>query len=197
MRRRRREIEQPTKWTVERLSVDCLDIRELKKYGLLCDDRRVLEGHFRWPKIGRIIGSRYRLELEFPDRATTQQIRVSWTRVHLGGWRPWMHCPYCQKRAAILLHGLGGYGCRSCLGNPLYACQARSTHGRRHFELCKIRLLLGGTASPLEPFPDRPRRMHRKTYERMKIRAMELETDLPPRHRGKAVDYRNLAYYAG
>jgi hypothetical protein len=30
----------------------------------------------------------------------------------------------------------------------------------------------------------------------MKIRAMELEADLPSRHRGKSVDYRNLAYYA-
>ena len=196
MRRRHREIEQSTKLTVERLSADSLDIRELKKYGLLTDDRRVLKGHFRWPKIGRIIASRYWLELEFPDQATSQQIRVSWTPVHLGGWRPWMHCPYCQKRAAILLRGFAGYGCRACLGNPLYACQSRSTHGRRHFELCKIRLLLGGMASPLEPFPDRPRRMHRKTYERMKIRAMQLETDLPPRHRGKTVDYRNLAYYA-
>ena len=196
MRRLRREIEQSTKLTVERLSGDSLDIRELKKFGLLCDNRRVLTSHFRWPKIGRIIGNRYWLELEFPDRTTAQQIRVSWTPVHLGGQRPWMHCPYCQKRTAILLRSLGGYGCRACLGNPLYACQSRSTHGRRHFELCKIRLLLGGTASPLEPFPDRPRRMHRKTYERMKIRAMQLETDLPPRHRGKTVDYRNLAYYA-
>jgi hypothetical protein len=96
-----------------------------------------------------------------------------------------MHCPYCQTRKAILLRGLAGYGCRACLGNPLYACQARSTHGRRHFELCKIRLQLGGIASPLEPFPDRPRLMHRKTYERMKIRAIELEADLPQRARAK------------
>jgi hypothetical protein len=71
--------------TLERLSVDRLDIRELKKYGLLNDERRVLKGNLRWPKIGRIVGNRHWLEFEFPDRATAQQIRVSWTRVHLGG----------------------------------------------------------------------------------------------------------------
>jgi hypothetical protein len=121
MRRLRREIEQSNKLTVERLSVDRLDIRELEKYGLLCDDRRVLKSHFRWPKIGRIIGNRYWLELEFPDRTTAQQIRVSWTPVHLGGQRPWMHCPYCQTRKAILLRGLGGMA-----AGP--AWEIRSTH---------------------------------------------------------------------
>jgi hypothetical protein len=54
----------------------------------------------------------------------------------------------------------------------VYACQARSTHHRRHFKLCKIRLLLGGTASPLDPFPERLPKMHWKRYERMKQRAM-------------------------
>lgn len=195
MRRRRQEDRSPTRPTVERLSSDNLDVRQLKKYGLLCDTPHVLRGHLRWPKIKKIAGSRYWLELEFPDQ-TSQQIRVSWTPIHLGGYRPWMHCPHCQTRKAILLRGLSGYYCRACLGNPMYACQARSTHHRRHFELCKIRLLLGGTASPLDPFPERPPRMHRKRYERMKNRAMMIKADLPPRHRGKNVDYRNLAYHA-
>jgi hypothetical protein len=124
-----------------------------------------------------------------------QRVRVSWTRCHLGGWRPWMHCPYCEKRVAKLLKGMGGYCCRACIGNPLYACQTKSSHGRRHFGICKIRLQLNGYASLLEPFPERPRGMHRKRYERMKARALSLEMDLPPKHRGKTVDYRNLVYY--
>ena len=37
--------------------------------------------------------------------------------------------------------------------------------------------------------------MHRKRYARMKARALALEMDLPPKHRGKTVDYRNLVYY--
>jgi hypothetical protein len=196
MKRRRREIERPAKLTVERLSADSLDVRELKRFGLLQDDRMSLNAPFRWPQVRRIVSSRYWLEVEFSDRLTMQQIRVSWTRCNLGGWRPWMHCSYCETRVAKLLKGFGGYCCRSCIGNPLYASQAKSAHGRRHFGICKIRLQLGGYASLTEPFPDRPRGMHRKTYQRLKARALNLEMDLPPKLRGKTVDYPNLVYYA-
>jgi hypothetical protein len=190
--RRMRDITRPT---VERLSSDSLDVRELKKFGLLRDQRMILQG-LRWPALSRMVSSRYWLELDFAGRDTMQRVRVSWTQCYLGGWRPWMHCPYCEKRVAKLLNGLGGYYCRACIGNPLYACQTKSSHGRRHFGICKIRLQLNGYASLLEPFPERPRGMHRKRYARMKARALALEMDLPPKLRGKTVDYRNLVYYA-
>jgi len=180
--------------TVERLSSDSLDVRELKKFGLLGDQRMILQG-LRWPDLSRIVSSRYGLELDFAGRDTMQRVRVSWTQCYLGGWRPWMRCPYCEKRVAKLLKGLGGYCCRTCIGNPLYACQAKSTYGRKHFELCKIRLQLNGEVSPLKPFPDRPRGMHRKRYLRMKARALELEQDLPAKLKRKPIDYRNLVYY--
>jgi hypothetical protein len=183
-----------TRLTVESLSVDRLDVRELKRLGMLTDVPRGLRGTLRWPHIRKIVADRYWIELQMEQ--IVQQIRLSWTRCHIGGWRPWMLCPYCQARKAILLRGYGGYCCRTCIGKPLYASQAKSAHGRRHFEICKIRLQLNGHASLLEPFPDRPRRMHRKTYARMKARALNLEMDLPPKLRGKTVDYRNLVYDA-
>jgi hypothetical protein len=179
--------------TVERLSHDCLDVRYLKRLGLFTDQRIFVSNGFRWPELRRIVGERYWLTLDFGQRV--QHARVSWTRCYMGGWRPWMHCPYCEKRVAKLLRGLGGYCCRTCIGNPLYANQKKSTHGRRHFGICKIRLQLLGYASLLEPFPERPRGMHRKRYERMKARALALEMDLPPKLRGKSVDYRNLVYH--
>jgi hypothetical protein len=182
--------------TVERLSSDSIDVLELKRFGLLQDHRMVLRGWIRWPKLRRIVGSRYLLELDLGNRDAMQRVRVSWTWCHFGGWRPWMHCPYCEKRVAKLLGGMGGYCCRACIGNPLYASQTKSAHGRRHFEICKIRLKLNGDASPSYPFPERPRGMHRKTYESLKARALILEMDLPPKLRGKTVDYQNLAYYA-
>jgi hypothetical protein len=117
--------------TVERLSADNLDIRELKRFGLLQDQRMILQG-LRWPALSRIVSSRYWLELDFAGRDTMRRVRVSWTQCYLGGWRPWMHCPYCEKRVAKLLKGMGGYYCRACIGNPLYACQTKSSHGRRH-----------------------------------------------------------------
>jgi hypothetical protein len=182
--------------TVEALAADFLDVRDLNKVGALKGEWVTFRAGIRWPAIRAIRTARYLIQIELHNQVVPQQIRVSWTRCHFGGGRPWMHCPYCEKRVAKLLRGMGGYCCRACLGNPLYASQAKSTHGRRHFEICKIRLQLNGHASLLEPFPDRPRRMHRKIYERLKARALNLERDLPPKLRGKTVDYRNLVYYA-
>jgi len=172
-------------------------VRDLCKMGALKGEWTTFRpiGSLRWPAIRQIRAARYRVQLELHNQTLPQQIRISWTPCHLGGWRPWMHCPYCEKRVAKLLKGMGGYFCRACLGNPLYASQAKSSHGRRHFELCKIRLQLNGNASPLEPFPERPRGMHRKTYERLKARALNLEMDLPPKLLRRAVDYKNLIYY--
>ena len=84
--------------------------------------------------------------LDIRGRSDPQQIRVSWTQVHLGGERPWMHCPHCQTRVAKLYAGLGGYFCRACVGNPPYASQQLSAQGRAHFQACKLRLLLDGEA---------------------------------------------------
>ena len=182
------------KLTVERLSSDEIEVHELLRAPTLQTVRMSVRPSFKWPHISRLTVNRFEIELEVSQ--IRQRIRVSWSSCFLGGQRPWLHCPYCEARKAILLRGLGGYFCRSCPGNPSYASQSKSAHGRRHFEICKIRLLLGGMASLKEPFPDRPRGMHRKKYNRMKARALELETELlPPRHRGKSVDYRNLAYY--
>jgi hypothetical protein len=193
---RSREPRKPVA-TVERLGRDCLDVNDLKRCGLLQDDPRVLRpGFARWPAIIRIVSERYWLDLYLSGRQTPQQVRVSWTRCHLGGFRPWMHCPHCQKRVGKLLPGIAGYSCRACIGNPLYASQAKSRPGRIHFELCKLRLLLGGEATVTQPFPDRPRGMHRKTYEQICERATRLEMDLPRRHRAKTPDYPNLVYYA-
>jgi hypothetical protein len=181
--------------TVEELATDCIDVSDLSRIGALEGGWVTIRTGIRWPAIRTMRAARYRILIELHNQTRPQQIGISWTPCHFGGWRPWMHCPYCEKRVAKLLKGMGGYFCRACIGNPLYASQAKSTHGRRHFEICKIRLQLNGNASPLKPFPERPRGMHRKTYERRKARVLNLEMDLPPKLRGRAVDYKNLIYY--
>jgi hypothetical protein len=70
--------------------------------------------------------------------------------------KPWLHCPYCERRVAKLFRALAGYFCRSCVGNPIYANQTKSAKGRRHFEACKLHQRLGGIVSIAAPFPERP-----------------------------------------
>jgi hypothetical protein len=182
-------------FTIEKLAQDCIDVRELRKRGLLGWDWVSFKAPFKWPNIVQMRVAKYAILLDLRGRTVTQRIPVSWTKVHLGGERPWMHCPHCQKRVAKLYKGLGGYFCRACVGNPIYASQALSAQSRGHFQACKLRLRLGADASLAAPIPERPRRMHRRTYRRLKGRLLKLEAGLSPRLRDKEPDYPTLVAY--
>lgn len=181
--------------TVEQLAVDCLDVRQLQRAGILGNSWVTLRPSLMWPRIEQMRVGRYLIQLELRNQAVHQQIRVSWTRCNLGGARPWLHCPYCQRRVAILVRALAGYCCRNCAGNPVYASQCKSTRARQRFEACKLRLRVGGFASLSEPFPERPRGMHLRTYERLRSRAEVLECGLSTRAKNRPSDYPNLVYY--
>jgi hypothetical protein len=184
------------RFTIEKLTPDCLDIRELKRRDYLNDRRVEIGPSIKWPKIARMTVERYRIQLEFWRQVTTQCVRVSWTKVHLGGERPWMHCPHCQTRVARLYAGLGGYFCRACIGNPPYATQWLGAQGRAHFQACKLRLRLNGQARLTMPFPERPPRMHRRTYDRLRREGINLEAGLSKRMRRRFPDYASLVAYA-
>ena len=186
--------EKSTAFTIEKLASDCLDVRELRRMGLFSPNWVSFRPILRWPSIALVRVARYVILLELRDRPS-QRIQVSWTRPHLGGERPWMHCPHCERRVAKLYEGFGGYFCRACIGNPIYASQALSAQARPHFQACKLRLRLGGEASPAAPLPKRPRRMHRRTYERLKHRLLTHEGGLSRRVRSRQPDYPSLVAY--
>ena len=142
--------------TIEKLARDCLDVRFLKRKGYLDGSWVTIGATLMWPRIARLRIARYLIILDIWGRTVPQQIRVSWTKAHLGGVRPWMHCSHCEKRVAKLYAGLGGYFCRVCVGNPPYASQWLSPQGRAHYQVCKLRLRLDGEAQLSTPFPERP-----------------------------------------
>lgn len=184
-----------TRLTIEKLACDCLDVRKLRRKGLFGGDWVTFQPMLGWPRIAQMRVARYVILLDLRDHTMPQQIRVSWTRVHFGGDRPWMHCPHCEKRVAKLYSGLGGYFCRACVGNPICASQALSAQARPHFQACKLRLRMGGQASPTGPLPEQPRRKHRRKYERQKSRLLTLEGGLSRRVRSRQPDYPNLVAY--
>ena len=185
----------PRRLTVEKLALDCLDIRELKRAGVFNHQRTVVAFPFRWLAIRSLSVARYGIRLELQKQITPQHIRVSWTACRYGGMRPWLHWPYCHRRVAKLYKAIAGYCCRICIGNPPYASQTKSAAGRRHFALCKLRILLGGDAKPGSELPDRPRGMRRKKYRILRARIEGLEWVLARRLREKPPDYANLACY--
>ena len=100
--------------TVEKLANDTIDVRELHRAGLLVGEWATLRPSFRWPSIATMRVARYRILVELRNQSAPQGIRVSWTRCHYGGFRPWLNCSYCERRVVRLFKGFGGYCCRVC-----------------------------------------------------------------------------------
>lgn len=163
-----------------------IDVREWKRRGLL------RSGHsfsWRWTRLGEACGNisvrteadavvlifRSQYPGESDWRSVEQRVAIIWTACHLGGRRPWFLCTvysggqYCGRRVAIL-YGAGDlFACRRCYGLA-YASQQESPQFRTISRSRKIRMQLGGSPDVLQPFPEKPRRMHRRTYMRLRAR---------------------------
>ena len=93
-------------------------------------------------------------------------VQMDWTLLPSGGKRPWFLCPSCNRRCGVLYSLNSRIICRKC-GGLSYASQNLSRHWRVLRKAQNIRVRLGGSANMTEAFPDRPRYMHRRTYQRL------------------------------
>jgi hypothetical protein len=168
-------------------------VREFHHRGLLRDREVIIKPLLRWPRVVQIRASRYRILVEQTGQFL-QQIPLIWTSCNFGGFRPWLKCG-CGQRVAKLYKSIGGYHCRGCFDNPPYASQTKSTKNRIGFAASKLRLRLNGIAALTEPRPDKPKGMHRRTYERLARKLETLESSLSSRQKAKPVDYPNLVQY--
>jgi hypothetical protein len=106
-------------------------------------------------------------------QSVQQRVPITWTACHFGGCRPWFRCTgytggrYCGRRVALLYLAGKLFACRRCYGLA-YTSQQESLWCRGLGKAQKIRMQLGGSPSMLEVFPDRPKGMHWKTYERLR-----------------------------
>jgi hypothetical protein len=136
----------------------------------------------RWSRAGRETGSIGGIAL--PDRITLlyrhkrglngewedaqESVEHAWTPCNFGGERPWFICPGagCGQRVAVL-YGPGRYFlCRHC-NDLAYQSQRDTKMHRALYRAQDIRRQLGGSANMMEPFPEKPKGMHWRTYERM------------------------------
>jgi hypothetical protein len=158
-----------------------IDVRYLHRNGLL------RTGHsfsLRWSRAGKQIGSIGGVAHD-DDRVTffyrhrsagsggewedvKETVALEWTACNFGGGRPWFLCPGagCGRRVA-LLYGPGGYFlCRQCYDLSYESQREDKTH-RALRRAQKVRERLGGSTDMTEPFPERPKGMHRRTYDRL------------------------------
>jgi hypothetical protein len=165
----------------KRTCESCLDIdvREWRRAGLLRDG---LHFSCSWSRMGKPLGKidvalrGDAVLLRFRARGTAheQRIRLAWTRCPFG-WRPWFRCA-CGCRRAKLFLGSGdtAFGCRlcHCLG---YRSRLESPAQRAVSRAVAARMRLGGSGNLLDPFPGRPRGMHRRTYDGLRAAALAAE----------------------
>jgi hypothetical protein len=100
-----------------------------------------------------------------------QSVAIAWMPCRFGGERPWFICSayangaHCGREVAKL-YGAGRlFACRHCY-RLAYASQQELAHERGLRKAQKIRMRLGGSANMLEGFPQKPKGMHWRTYER-------------------------------
>jgi hypothetical protein len=156
-----------------------LDIRQWQRQDLLFVGRSFVCGAWNV----EVITSMKRDDpnmLSFYRRDGSRQQRephrvwIEWTPCNYGGKRAWFLCPRgCGHRVAILYYG-DSPACRHCC-ELAYDSQQDSAKYRSLHRAQAIRMHLGGSASLMDPFPEKPLRMHWRTYRRLYTRAMARE----------------------
>ena len=172
-----------------------IDVREWHRRGWLRTGQRFSSS---WTWDGEPLGSiDVRTEADavvliftgIRDSKYEQRVPLVWTKCHFGGGRCWFRC-CCGRRAAILyMRNAPVFACRLCCGLA-YRSQREIPRHRAISRAQKLRMRLGGTASLLERFPERPRGMHRKTYYRLLGRAMVAQE----RSMGLEIEYLHRRY---
>ena len=157
-----------------------IDIRWMKKNGYL---KPGYGGSMSWECNGNDTGSvNYRIEtdcmiLNYRHRprggqweSVEQHISFDQTTCNYGGYRLWFKCPLCSRRVAIL-YGMGKYFyCRHCYGLT-YTSQLESRADRHMRKARKIRKRLGASMNLMEPILFKPKNMHQRTSDRLRLEA--------------------------
>ena len=167
-----------------------LDVNRLHREGWL---RPGWTGTLRWSRDGEDAGSiglrasqgritlTYRCrwcEEEWQD--VEEQVPIVRTPCTFGGSRPWFVCPGIVdgvpcRRWVAKLYGPGRYFlCRHCHGLA-YQSQREQPHERALRRANGIRMRLGGEPGVLCPFPEKPKGMHWRTYQRLWRRVRDAE----------------------
>ena len=96
-----------------------------------------------------------------------QPIDIGRTPCRFGGYRLWFRC-FCGRYVSAIYSPNGGrWACRHCY-RLTYATRQAIPRDRQLLRAQRIRRRLGGSANMLEPFPPKPKGMHRRTYDRLR-----------------------------
>jgi hypothetical protein len=144
-----------------------IDVRELHRRNLLHDGLA-----FPWYWTNTATGERAGnvgcsveggvlvLAFTMNDVQKRQRVTIERTACTFGGTRPWLLCPHCSRRVAVLYCRRGGFYCRAC-AQVSYLSQSEDVIGRTWLRQQKAERLLGLDGRPA------PRRLSAKERERL------------------------------
>jgi hypothetical protein len=160
----------------------CIDVRDWKRRGLL---REGSGFSWAWWQDGvrkasiRVLVAFEQVRLSYRYqrngcewRDVDDGIPLAATPCHLGGERVWFFCPGCGQRAAKLYLYSPYFRCRSCCRLP-YASQQETALDRASRKARKLRRKLSDEGGIGDPIWEKPKGMHRRTFERLKAKAEE------------------------
>jgi len=154
-----------------------LDINELSKIGALDGGAHIYPNvSLKYPFLCQLRTYRYRADMMMRHCTTWKLFRIEWTPCTFGGKRPWFICT-CDKRVGKIYGGGIFLGCRHCYEGR-YRTQKLGKTSRKFRRACEIRLSLGGEPAIRRPFPERPRGMWRKKYDRLRLECEMIEWEL-------------------
>ena len=122
---------------------------------------------------GRVRDGELEIIFDYRDAFRRQRVPIVTTACNYGGSRSWFQC-VCGRRVGVLFDGVSAFVCRQCLGLG-YACQQQAPRYRPMLRAQTLRRRLGGDGGLMDPFPERPRYMHRKTYEKLRRKSLVAE----------------------
>ena len=159
-----------------------VDVREWKRRGLL-----YLGSNFSWAwwldgeKTADIrvsvLKDRLRLSYRYRRNGSEWQhiddyITLVTTPCHFGRERIWFSCPSCSRRAAKLYSATAFFRCRRCCGLP-YSSQQETVLDRANRKALKLRKLLGDNGGIGDLIWNKPKGMHRHSFERLKAKVRQ------------------------
>lgn len=159
-----------------------IDVRNLARQGFL---RPGASFSLHWNQLGVTVASvqgyaaansiilsdRQRRHASDQWQQTDYPVQLVRTPCHYGGERAWFLCPArgCGRRVAIL-YGGNIFACRHCY-RLAYQSQREQGYQRALSHTQAIRARLGGSGNLADPFPSKPKGMHRSTYQRLRLEA--------------------------
>jgi hypothetical protein len=164
-----------------------LDIRRLSRENLLAPGRWSEWAWTDFPGLirraqfivdGGCFALHYTLQPGPQQQKVSERIKLVETDCWIGGSRPWFVCPgpECGRRVAVLYLVGDHFRCRHCQ-SLVYESQYQTELTRMIMRAKRIRVHLGGTGNLTDPFPVRPKGMHRKTYQRWAELGAEAEAE--------------------